>query len=99
MEPVRVALVGMPALLGDIVRAVIDTEPGLRAVDAAGDIADVVVCTAGSRVGDEVIVPLLHRRSAARVVIIAADGRCAYVCTPSGELSPATLRDAILGQR
>jgi hypothetical protein len=33
------------------------------------------------------------------VVIIAADGRCAYVCTPSGELSPATLRDAILGQR
>lgn len=98
MELVRVALVALPALLEDVVRTVIEADPGLRVVDetVAGP-ADVIVCTAPRRVAADVVGPLLGRDPPVRVVIIAADGRSAHVCTPSGELSAVALRRALRG--
>ncbi|WP_433796257.1 hypothetical protein [Actinoplanes sp. CA-252034] len=92
MDPVHVALVGLPALLDDIVRALLDDDAGVRVV-AAPTNADVVVCTAA-----EVLASLLTGPRPPRVVVIAPDGRSAYLCAPSGVLSPVTLRAAIRGR-
>jgi DNA-binding NarL/FixJ family response regulator len=95
MHTVRVVLAGMPALVRDLVRVVLETEPDLRVVaELTGEFggladgpADVVVCSADNGLVGDVIGPLLNRHDPARLVIIAANGRYAYLCTRSGELS------------
>ncbi|MDI6104109.1 hypothetical protein QLQ12_36510 [Actinoplanes sp. NEAU-A12] len=98
MDPVRVALLGLPAMLGDIVRAVIEQDPALRIVDRTTQQVDVVVCTTEGPIAGDTMESLLNSGSSVRVVVIAVDGRSAYVCTPTGELSPVALRDAIHGR-
>jgi hypothetical protein len=101
MRTVRVVLAGMPPLLHDAVHAIIDAEPDLRVVGegASAEVpADVVILSAGAGAADGVLAAALERRDATRVVVVAADGRAAYVCTPRGELSATTLREAVRGQ-
>jgi chemotaxis response regulator CheB len=109
MHTIRVLLVNMPRLLREIVREVIATEPDLQVVDeltggylelaAVLDsvVADVVILGTESRESGDLLLPLLQIRPALRFVIIAEDGRAGFVCTPSGELSPARLLEAVRG--
>jgi len=98
MQRVRVAVSGMPALLGDVVRAALVEAPGVElATGEADEVVDVVVFPAGAGIADDIIGPALYRHEPPRLVIVAADGSGAYHCTPCGELSPAVLLAAIRG--
>jgi hypothetical protein len=99
LETVRVALAGLPALLTDIVRAVIAAEPMLLAVETDGpELPDVIVVGAGGPAAGDLIGALLREGSRTRLVVVAADGSSAYVCAPSGEMSADTLVQALRGQ-
>jgi hypothetical protein len=99
MQRVRVAVSGMPALLGDVVRAALAEQPEVEvAAGPADEPVDVVVFPAGAGIADDIIGAALYRHQPPRLVIIAADGSRAYHCTPCGELSPAALLAAVRGQ-
>ena len=109
MHTIRVLLVNMPRLLREIVREVIATEPDLQVIDeltgghlelaAVLDsvVADVVILGTESRESGELFLRLLWMRPTLRFVVIAKDGKAGFVCTPSGELSPHGLLEAVRG--
>lgn len=106
-EAVRVVLVGMPAMLRQILREVVGRTAGLDAVAALprqrlGSLAvlalepDVLITGADEATEDE-IVALLRPRWPARVLTLAPDGRSGVLHElvprriPFGELSPTAL--------
>ena len=110
MQTTRILLADMPRLLREIVREIIANEPDLQVADelTGGRLelapvlrsvaADVVVLGEDRRGSADLLLPLLRIRPALRFVIVTDDGRTGLVCTPSGELSPARLLEAIRGQ-
>lgn len=106
-EPVRVVLVGMPAMLRHILREAVARAAGLDAVAALprqrlgspavlGLEPDVLIAGEGEATERE-IVALLRRRWPVRVLTLAPDGRSGALHelqlrrTPLGELSPAAV--------
>jgi hypothetical protein len=114
LQRIRVMLAEMPGLLHDIVRTTLESESDLELVsaetlqtraslsDAIGD-ADVVILSADTPAPDH-YESVLREHPALRLVAISNRGRHAFLYElrphrqPLGELSPATLLQAIRTQ-
>jgi DNA-binding NarL/FixJ family response regulator len=107
LHEIRILLVNLPRLLREIVRTVVASQLDLCVIaDVTGDdtqlaavldavVADVVILNTDHPESATLLSPLLAVRPPVRIVVIANDGRESFVCQPSGELSPASLLDAI----
>ncbi len=102
-QPIRVALIGLPPLIRELVHDLIDASDDLAIVER-GDDADVDVCVVGIDERDSVSlcdVPGTARPP--RVIGISHDGRRTTLCelrpvvAALGELSPDELVDVIRG--
>jgi hypothetical protein len=105
---VRIVLVGVPRLLGEIVAGALDGRPDVAVVGNEGDLADAVQGTGAEVVvvseesaEPETIAELIGHHPEVRVIGVSADGRHAYAYRPQrvalGELSSEGLREAIRG--
>lgn len=111
----RVLLLGMPTMLGQILRRIAADAPELDVVAELPDVEldspevltaepDVVIAGA-DRATEEAVASLLYQRRGLRVLGISADGRhgILYEMRPHrillGELAPATLIAAVRGDR
>lgn len=113
MTRVRILLMDMPRMLREVVREVIARDPrltivgelperGERLLDALPYDPEVVV-TGSAGLSDDAVDELLTARPRVRVLAIGADGgrTVVYRLRPErmllGELSPAALREELLG--
>jgi chemotaxis response regulator CheB len=97
----------MSQILREIVASIIAHQPDLDLVaeptyDPANVAAmvqrtqaDVVVLSTHKPELSRLLFVLLELRPCPRVLLLAADGRQAFLCEPLGELSPAELLDAV----
>ena len=108
MTAARVALVGLPAFLHDIVANVLAGQPDIAVVGTEDDAHEAierrganVVITEDESMDRDTITGLLHRHPDVYLVGISADGRQAYAYEPRGVrvllggFSPETLREAV----
>jgi hypothetical protein len=108
LASIRVLLAAMPAMLADIIINVIASQQG---IDLVGEIAsrdgllraavdsraDVVVIGEAGASGHDDYHDLLRARPELRILEIAADGRSGFLVTSLGEVSAASLIEAIRG--
>jgi DNA-binding NarL/FixJ family response regulator len=106
---IQILLVNMPRLLAEIVHTIIAPHHDLHAVaDLTGAYeqvtaelrqvdVDVVILSIHKPESALLLTQLLETRPATRVLVVGGDGRQGFVCEPVGELSPASLLDAIRG--
>jgi hypothetical protein len=107
LDTTRILLVDMSQILCEIVASIIDHQPDLDLVaeptfdpaKAAATVhrtrADVVVLSTHKPEPSRLLFLLLEVHPCPRVLVLAADGRQAFLCEPLGELSPAELLDAV----
>jgi DNA-binding NarL/FixJ family response regulator len=106
----RVVLVGLPALLRDIVAGVLREDPDIEVVETEDGLQEAVerlhadaVVVEDEAADPEKVADALRRHPAARVIGVSADGRQAYSYEPRrvllGGLSPDTLREAVRAGR
>jgi len=111
VEPTRILIVGLPAILRDIVLATCSGEPAIEVlgvVERGADIASEVARTRATLViagasGEEPELapsPLLRRSAPPRsgadgLMVLTPGGREAYLQAALGEISPALLVEAI----
>jgi chemotaxis response regulator CheB len=107
LETTRVLLVDMSQIMREIVAAVIApqsdldliAEPTYDPARIAATIdqtrAEVVVLSTHKPELSRLLFLLFEAHPCPRVLVLAQDGRNAYLCEPLGELSPAGLLDAV----
>ena len=110
MKPRRIILVGLPRMLNDVVKQIIDEQPDLEVVAEVGCESDVAHAVAGHDAElviadpsctDGAIERLVGRRSSLRLLEVQANGRWSCLSelrphrVPLGEISPERLLEAI----
>jgi hypothetical protein len=106
VEPIRIAFVGLPRMMGEIIRDALADQTDLRVVAeyesaadlraGANEIVDTLIAEKSTLTGDE-LRRTFAEYPAVKVLVIEDDGTGAYFYelhprrTPLGELSPARL--------
>jgi DNA-binding NarL/FixJ family response regulator len=111
VSPIKVVLVGMSAMLRDLVKAILATEPSVRVIGEmdepsyiheSGIQADMVVLGLRDSKLSELGLQLLTAHPDTKFLGISSDGRTGFLfelrphAIPLGELSPTVLVDAIV---
>jgi hypothetical protein len=107
LDTTRILLVDMSQILREIVASIVAHQPDLDLVaeptyDPAKIAAmvqrtraDVVVLSTHKPELSRLLFVFLELHPCPRVLVLAADGRQAFLCEPLGELSPTELLDAV----